>query len=291
VIVMGNRPRVSVIVPAHDEEEFLADAAGSVLGQTWKDLELIVVNDGSEDRTAELADSLARKDARVRVLHRKVAGGLSSARNAGIAAAAGELICFLDADDILLPDKLERQVTFLDRFPGCDLVFSDWYVGDGKLTPLYLGRCEPPRLPMREVLVYGTWFACMTALVRASLVERTGPFDESLRGAEDWDFWVRASGCGALSYLPGPVAVYRLHARQMHRDGTLMRNAREGVIRKHFKPGTGELDAARAAMAWREAVGHWERRHYAGIAASLLTCLWHARSPRTLRKVRLLCPV
>jgi glycosyltransferase involved in cell wall biosynthesis len=188
-----------------------------------------------------------------------VGGGLSSARNAGIAAAAGELICFLDADDVLLPDKLERQVAFLDQFPCCDLVFSDWYVGDSTLTPLFLWRCEPPRLPMREVLVYGTWFAPMAPLMRARLVERTGPFDESLRGSEDWDFWIRASGCGALSYLPGPVAVYRLHARQMHRDGALMRNSREGVMRKHFKPGTRELEVARAATALREAVSHWER--------------------------------
>ncbi len=290
-MVMGNRPRVSVIVPARNEEKFLADAVGSVLRQTWKDLEIIVVNDGSEDRTAELADGFARKDARVRVIHRKVGGGLSSARNAGIAAAAGELICFLDADDVLLPEKLERQVAFLDQFPCCDLVFSDWYVGDSTLTPLYLWRCQPPNLPMHEVLVYGTWFAPMTPLMRARLVERTGPFDESLRGAEDWDYWIRASGCGTLSYLPGPVAVYRLHARQMHRDWALMRNAREGVMRKHFKPGTRKLEVARAATALREAVSHWERRHYAGVAASLLSCLWYARSPRTLRKLGMLCPI
>ena len=99
--------RVSVIIPAYNAEAFLSDAVNSVLHQTWRELELIIVNDGSTDATGSLADQFRRQDRRVKLVD-KPNGGLSSARNAGIAAASGDAICFLDQDDIYLPDKIRR---------------------------------------------------------------------------------------------------------------------------------------------------------------------------------------
>ena len=144
-------PLVSVIVPSYNVERFLPDAVASVRRQMWKELELIIVDDGSTDGTAELAARFAAEDPRVRVV-RKPNGGPSSARNAGIAAARGELVCFLDADDMLLPEKINRQVAFLEFFPGCDLVYSDYYVGDDILNPVFLKCKRPPAVPMREAL-------------------------------------------------------------------------------------------------------------------------------------------
>ena len=113
--------RVTVIIPSYNAEAFLSDAVTSVLHQTWRELELIIVNDGSTDATRSIAEQFSQKDHRVKIVD-KPNGGLSSARNAGMAAASGDTICFLDADDSLLPDKLQRQVAFLEQFPGCDLV-------------------------------------------------------------------------------------------------------------------------------------------------------------------------
>jgi glycosyltransferase involved in cell wall biosynthesis len=280
---------VTVVVPCFDVERFLPDAVRSVLGQTWTRLEVVLVDDGSRDGTGALADRLAREDPRVRVIH-KPNGGLSSARNAGLAAARGELACFLDADDVLLPDKLARQVAFLRLFPACDLVYSDHYVGDERLTPLFVANRSPPQLPIREILVYRNWFAPLSPLARTAALCRVGGFDEGLTSSEDWDFWIRASRCCELAYLPGPVGVYRTHGGQMHRNRARMTANRDRVIAQRFTPGSEAWRAARASRAWMDAHFHWGRREWLRTAARLGSCVWHARSRRTLKNIATLIP-
>lgn len=281
---MAIAPLVSVIIPAYNAERFLPDALASVLRQTWSRLEAIVVNDGSSDGTSVLADHLAAADQRVRVIHKKN-GGLSSARNAGIKAAAGDFLCFLDADDILLPDKIERQLSFLQRTPSCDLVYSDHYLGDEKLTPVSLECKRPPSIPMRELLAYRTWFASMSPLMRSDFQRRVGLFDEGLMACEDWDFWNRASWCGVFGYLPGPVAVYRTHSDQMHNSWQRMVDAKACVIRKLYQPGSREWRIANADTAWSEAKRSWAGGRYGRTFSRLSVCLWYARSPGILRNV------
>jgi glycosyltransferase involved in cell wall biosynthesis len=281
---MGTTDLVSVIVPSYNMAGFLADAATSVLRQTWKSLELIIVDDGSSDGTGAMADRLALGDARVSVIH-KTNGGLSSARNAGIQAARGEFVCFLDADDMLLPDKLEKQLAFLRLFTRCDLVYSDHYVGDDKLTPMFLACKRPPRMPMHELLTYRNWFAPFSPLVRSSVLEKVGGFDESLQSSEDWDFWIRASRCTAFSYLPGPVGVYRTHPGQMHRNYPQRLVSWDKVISKHFARGSSDWRIARASKAWLDARFRWGSHEYLPTATRLISCVWHARSRRTVKNI------
>lgn len=278
------RPRVSVVIPAYNAEIFLADAVQSVLQQTWRDLEVVIVNDGSTDSTLALAERFRAGDSRVRVVD-KSNGGLSSARNAGIAESSGDLICFLDADDVLLPDKLERQVRFLDDFPGCDLVYSDYYIGDGELTPIWLESVRPGLLRMDQWLLYRNRFAPMSPLLRARLVAAIGEFDQTLRAAEDWDYWIRAAQLGRFSYLPGAVAVYRVHPGQMHHDLELMRSNGRRVADKNFERGSRNWRVLMASWTWSEA------RHVAGLRrlvrlpVTIVQTAWIARSPRILRDV------
>lgn len=281
---MAEEPLVSVIIPAHNSEEFLADAVASVLRQTWTRLEALIVNDGSTDGTGDLSDDLAAADRRLRVIH-KSHGGVSSARNAGLATASGEYLCFLDADDVFLPHKIESQLEYLRARPWCDLVFSDHYAGDERCTPVRLDCKRPPRIPMNVLLVYRNWFGVMSPLMRLGLQARVGAFDESLTGSEDWDYWIRASRCGVLCYLPGPVAVYRSHPGQAHHSRQRMRTNVERVIRKHFPPGSSEWRAVRAANAWYDAKQWWGERDYARTAACLALAAWHARSARGLKIV------
>ena len=281
---MPARPLVSVIIPAYNAARFLRDAVASALGQTYEELEVVVVNDGSSDATAALAEQLRSEDARVRLLHEEN-GGPSAARNAGMAAARGELLCFLDADDVFLPDKLERQVAFLQFFPACDLVYSDFYVGDEQLNPISLWSRSPPDVPLRELFSYCCWFAPFSPLVRASAAAKVGGFDESLRSSEDWDFWIRAVEHARFGYLPGPVGVYRLHSAQMHHAEDRIRRTSERIIEKHHARGSGEWHIARAAMAWSYAKRQRVAGEYGSMAANLARLAWHVRSVRTLKHV------
>lgn len=282
-MVVVTKALVSVIVPAYNVERYLRDAAGSVLGQTWNPLELIIVDDGSTDETAALAERIAADDGRVRVIH-KPNGGLSSARNAGLAVARGGLLCFLDADDVLLPDKIERQAAFLDMFPGCDLVYSDHYLADEGLTPVLLLSKRPP-MPIEELLSFRNWFAPFSPLMRSSLAARVGTFDEELTSSEDWDYWIRACHAGKLSYLPGPAGVYRTHPDQMSGNWVRMRENFEKVIRKHRAVGSEAWANSQAALALIVAKRRWAERRVGATAKSLLAYAWHLRSRR--RRIRI----
>ncbi len=227
-------------IPSHDEAGtigLLLWKIRRVLEDSGREYQLLVGDDGSTDATGTVAEGFKTRDDRVKIVD-KANGGLSSARNAGIAAASGDLICFLDADDILLPDKLQRQVAFLDEFKGCDLVYSDYYVGDGELTPVWLESVQPGLPRMDQWLLYRTRFAPMSPLLRARLVAATGDFDQTLRAAEDWDYWIRAAQQGQFCYLPGAVGVYRVHPAQMHHDLELMRTNGRRVADKNFERGS-----------------------------------------------------
>ena len=225
---------VSVIIPAYQAEKFLPASVGSLFDQTHQNLDIIIVNDGSTDRTAEVAAELAAQDPRVQVIS-KTNGGLSSARNAGLRAVRGTYIGLLDADDIYLPEKLERQLAHLRAHPELDLVFSDHYNGDDELMPYETRVQGAPPLPYKEIYKYCNWFHPVDALYKTSLANKVGDFDESLAVAEDWDYWIRCVKAGGqFGYLPGALSVYRRHPNQLHHNVSKMRDYGFRVIAKNY---------------------------------------------------------
>jgi len=253
-------PLVSVIIPAYNSAAFLADAVNSAARQTYRAVELIIVNDGSTDDTGIIADRLAAADARIRVVH-KANAGLSAARNSALAVAHGEFVSFLDSDDALLPEKIEQQVAFLLANPECDLVYSDYYVADATLSPIGLRTPGTPPLPFGDLFVLRNWFPPVVPLVRASLARRVGPFDESLRAAEDWDYWTRCAAAGRFGYRPGAVAVYRFHQQQMSRQFERMRQAQFQLIDKHYGGTADRWRLARGARHLEHAKQFKRRPH------------------------------
>ena len=191
-------------MPVRDGERFLVEAVESVLDQTERDLELIVVDDGSTDTTPELLAGVT--DPRVRVLTQP-AGGLTTALNAGCAEAVGPVIARMDADDVALPDRLERQLEFLDADPDVALV------GGGIVLVDEHGRefdREPapavPSLSERNDLVHGT------VSMRTDVFRELGGY--RLDQAEDYDLWLRFQERHAVAAIAEPVIRYRLHPGQ-----------------------------------------------------------------------------
>lgn len=193
-------------MPVRDGERFLVEAVESVLGQTLSDLELIVVDDGSTDGTAGLLDELVRRDARVRV-QSQAAGGLTVALNAGCALATAPYVARMDADDVALSDRLERQLAYLDANAEVALLGGGIVLVDeeGKEIDREPGRTAPD-LAARNELVHGT------VVMRTEALRALGGY--RLDQAEDYDLWLRFAERYGVAALEEPVIRYRLHPGQ-----------------------------------------------------------------------------
>jgi glycosyltransferase involved in cell wall biosynthesis len=210
-------PTVSVVVPTYNRAKVVPNAVASVLAQTFPDLEVVVVDDGSIDATAEVVGSLP--DERVRLVRLERNRGLAAARNAGIRAARGRYIAFLDDDDLWLPEKLERQVPLLDA--GAHAVHTLVYVTDAH-GRVYERPSQRGFRLFREVAAAGypeAWllrrssFQINTFVVRREAVEELRGFDELLPATEDLDFVHRLRRRFGLVLVDEPLVRYCMHTR------------------------------------------------------------------------------
>jgi glycosyltransferase involved in cell wall biosynthesis len=216
-------PLVSVIIPAYKVTEFVADAVRSALAQTYQNREVIVVNDGTPD-TEALEAALAPFRSQI-VYLAKENGGLCSARNAGIRAARGEFIALLDGDDEWLPHYLEDQVGRALADPSLDVLYGDAEIfGDAP----WAGRRWTELSPSNGQVNYASLVSqrctvMICALVRRSVLDRVGVFDESLRSSEDFDLWLRiAHAGGRFDYTRRVLARYRKRSGSLSSDPVWM---------------------------------------------------------------------
>jgi glycosyltransferase involved in cell wall biosynthesis len=226
-------PLVSVVIPAYNAALYLAEAVKSLQAQTYKNLQIIIVNDGSKDDTAKIADALAVQDKRVEVIH-KVNAGVSAARNDAFRAVKGEYVCFLDADDAYLPEKVAKQVRFLQSHPKLELVYCDNYNGDEHLNLAELPSSAHPPVPFKQAFMYRNWFSPIAPMMQTSLMKKVGFFDATLHGGEDWDYWIRCLEYTDFGHIAEPLGIYRRHPKQSHHDQTMMRRDGFRVIQKHY---------------------------------------------------------
>ncbi len=221
-------PRVSAIITTHNRSRLLPRAVESVLAQTFKDFELIVVDDASTDATPEV---LTRYEGLCRTIRVETSKGANHARNVGLSHARGELVAYLDDDDRWLPRKLELQASVFERSPGAALVGS-WFRMDGEV------REVPEDVGYAALLkdnVLGGFSMCMFP---RGLAGEVGGMDETLRNAQDWDLWLKLARRGRTFCVPECLVEYSTCEPErisLRRDGTAHYESYRRVVERHVR--------------------------------------------------------
>jgi glycosyltransferase involved in cell wall biosynthesis len=234
-------PTVSVVIPAYNAEQTILETIESVLGQSFKDFELIVINDGSTDKTLDLLSLLKHFQLKVFSYSN---GGLPVARNRGIAHSSGKYIAFLDADDLWTSDKLELQVSALENCPEAGVAYS-WTCNmsaDGDtfypgISVLYTGNVYS------ELLIENFIASGSNCLIRREAIDTVGEFDSSLKSYEDWDYWLRLALKWPFIVVPKYQVLYRQSSGAMSSKINTMEKYGLVVIERAFESAPIELKA------------------------------------------------
>lgn len=254
---------VSIIMPAYNAEKYIADAIQSVLAQTYSAWELIVVDDGSIDRTATIVNEFVRQDSRIKYIFQEN-GRLGKARNTGIASASGPLIAFLDSDDLWIQEKLEKQTRAMAE-NNADVVFSNAWV----FTDDYLNAHSETLTSVDglfsgpdffDSLVLQNHVPVLTVLLKRTALDKTGLFEEAkpYHGCEDYDLWLRLAKAGFVFYgMPDVLARYRRHETAMTAMPSSMFQLTLLIVRRYIDQcRLSELDKQRrVTRLYRELVG------------------------------------
>ena len=232
-------PKISVVVPAYNSQSTILETIYSVLQQSFSDFELIVIDDGSTDKTLRLLSTV--KDARLKV-YSYSNGGLPAARNRGIVRATGEFISFIDADDLWTPDKLELQLQALQKNPQAGVAYS-WTIcmgNDG--SSFHPGVCDSFQGDVYSKLLVGNFIGSgSNVLIRREAIESVGYFDESLKSCEDWDYWMRLAPKWDFVVVSKPQIIYRLSSGAMSSKLDVMEKYQTLVLEKAFASAPPEL--------------------------------------------------
>lgn len=304
-------PTVSVVIPTYNRGYIVCEAIESALAQTFKDFELVIIDDGSIDDTAEKIRAI--RDPRVRYIRQDNAG-VSAARNRGVAEGCGEIIAFLDSDDLWKPEKLEREQLFLDEHPEAPGLFSDVEVrlGNGahidsiaRQSPAMLRFARDvlehsgviPRRQLYLMLLQDVPIKSIAFSIRKSTLVELGGFDPAWRVSEDWELLLRYAKHHPIAYLAEQLAVARHSGDSLHmevgapRDSlTLLKRERQKIDprdREALRSVRAGLALATRHVAWR----HQRQGRPTRAAAALLAGFVTSRDSRLLaRAVAALLP-
>lgn len=210
-------PLVSVVMPVYNAERFLVGAMNSVCGQTFPKFEIIAVDDGSTDRSGKLLEVYAERDPRLRVI-RRANTGIVGALNDGLKVARGEFIARMDADDLCLPSRFEKQLAFLRAHPQCVGVGSAFLYFDaaGGLIKECVRPADHATIEKQLLAGNGGVIIHPAAMFRREAVERAGGYREMAQWVEDLDLYLRLARLGELNNLPDVLLHYRFHEQSVN---------------------------------------------------------------------------
>jgi glycosyltransferase involved in cell wall biosynthesis len=203
-------PEVSVIIPTFNRAHMIEKAIFSVLRQTYKDLELIIVDDGSVDDTPRMVAKI--NDDRLTYFRHEKQKGAAEARNTGVTASSGRFLAFLDDDDEWLPDKLDLQMEVFGSNPEIGMVYTGYYYVNAENNEIF--REFHPKMKGRlddRLLMENCVGTTSTAVIRKDCFEKVGGFDVCLRGSQDWDLWIRIAEEYPIEYVARPLVKFLNH--------------------------------------------------------------------------------
>lgn len=293
-------PLVSVVIPTFNSAEFIRETLVSVLDQDYRPLEVVLVDDGSSDDTVAIARECG---AEVRVV-RQENSGAAVARNRGVEEAKGDLVCFLDSDDLWLPGKISAQVRYLQEHPETGAVYHDWIVWhgetDAKRTAILNAerRTSTPRIDppvsgwIYTKLLMDSVIQTSTIMVRREILREVGPFDVQFRSGQDYDLWLRLSRHCRIDKLDFPFSLYRIlatslsHSRKYRiAEETIFRSAvqrwglagpdGQALPRADLKRRICQFASSRGYAAWRNGDYGICWRQYGRV---LRLVPWHAKA-------------
>ncbi|MDQ3063471.1 MAG: glycosyltransferase [Acidobacteriota bacterium] len=270
-------PKVTVIIPAYNAEKFIEQTINSVLAQTFQDFEIIVIDDGSKDKTAEIINSYGFLVRCIQTTN----GGVSRARNLGIDNALGEYIAFLDSDDLWEPTKLEKQVALLDENPNIGLCFTALERVDRNLK--LIGKTEAQNYPdfCEALLLYSCVVtgSCSSVMLRTEIAKQTGGFDTNFTNHEDWEYWLQLSLITEFAPISEYLVKYRtVEGSASFNNPAVIESNVKGVLNKFFA--APQLPEKYCKLRNKSYSNNWlilsgEYLHAKQYADSL-RCLWNA---------------
>ena len=199
------KPNVTVIIPTYNRANFLVEAIESVFKQSYPNFELIIIDDGSEDETRERLEPY--RD-RLRYHYQKN-GGISSARNQGLRLAEGEYVAYLDSDDLWKKHKMKTQMDYLEKRPHTQICYTDeiWIRNGNRVNPKKIHRKHSGWIFQHCIPL--CIISLSSAIMRKSLFDQVGLFDEELPACEDYDLWLRVSLVAPIHFIPIPLIIKR----------------------------------------------------------------------------------
>ena len=245
---------VSVVIPTYNYGRFIKEAIDSVLKQSWPAIEVVVVDDGSTDETRSVVESF---DGRVRYLKQENAG-VCAARNRGVSESKGDLIAFLDADDMWEPAKVEKQLAKFDADPEIGLVHCGLREFDSETSETVSTRVEGQEGSVADELLLWERPAVnvsgSSVMVRREVFDAVGGFDEQLKVGEDWDFCYRIARKYKIGFVREPLVNYRVHSAAAHNNVLEMERGMSLFYEKAFAEGDEHVLSLR-----RRAMGNFHR--------------------------------
>jgi len=244
-------PLTSIIMPTYNHAQFIGEAVDSVLKQSFRNIELIIVDNYSEDNTRQIVESF--NDDRIKYYKFPNKGIIAASRNFGIRKSIGQYAAFIDSDDVWFTDKLKQQIYVLERDGACQMVFCRFSVNQMNIqkSEKIMG---PKNLKVNsfiyDELIRYNFIVSSSVLLRSKILKEVGHFDEaeSLRCAEDFDLWLRIAHNNQVVFLPEILGMYRMHILNSNVNGQRLEKAVR-VIDKHLKMELTTLKTAKRAKA------------------------------------------